>query len=527
MDGNLVQHYLHSLSVSPDKVACTDGRRSITYSELADRSSRLASLLRQYGVRPQDRVAVCLSRSVDFLPAILGILQADAAYVPFDPKSPQERWRKIVDDCAPTALLCDRQTILPLVSAVKSSIPRIFLGPRCELPLAGAEAAATIEDILASPVRSPRYSNGPDDLAYVLYTSGSTGTPKGVMVTHRNICNYIDWAVEYFSINNEDRILGTAPFHFDMSTFDLWCPIKAGATLCLADNSLTLFPEKLLGFMESEQVTIWKGISSLLFYMDRAGVIAPGRISTLSRVLFGGDALPARTLIRWMEAFPSKSFYNVYGPTEATGISLCYPVKSIPQDPGERIPIGCSCKGMKAELLDENLIPVPNGMVGELYLSGPGLGKGYLNDTERTARAFFTVRTPGVPAETWYHTGDLGLRRGDGSFEFVGRKDQQVKIMGYRIELGEIEQALRAIDGVREAAVVTAHRGGIEELVAFIEGKKGTDLPFILARLRDRLPGYMMPRRLLPLADLPRCGRGKINRAALRELAMESKYADR
>jgi amino acid adenylation domain-containing protein len=527
MDGNLVQHYLHTSSVPPSKVACTDGRRSITYAELRDRSSRLATLLKQHGVRRQDRVAVCLRRSVDFLPALLGILQADAVYVPFDPKSPPERWRKIVADCSPTALLCDSQTILPLAEAVQGSIPRIFLAPRCELPLAGAEVTATLEDVLDSSVMTATYSNGPDDLAYVLYTSGSTGTPKGVMITHRNICNYIDWAVEYFAIKNTDRILSTAPFHFDMSTFDLWCPIKAGATLCLADNALTLFPEKLLGFMESEQITIWKGISSLLFYMERAGVIAPGRIPTVSRVLFGGDVLPARTLIRWMEAFPDKSFYNVYGPTEATGISLCYPVKSVPQDPGERIPIGRSCKGMKAALLDENLMPVSNGTVGELCLAGAGLGKGYLNDSERTAQAFFSLMPPGVPAETWYHTGDLGFCRDDGNVEYIGRKDQQVKIMGYRIELGEIEQALRAIDGVREAAVVTAQRAGIEELVAFIEGKGSTDHAFILKQLRDRLPAYMLPRKFLPVADLPRCSRGKIDRAVLRELAMESKYADR
>ena len=527
MDGNLVQHYLHSSSVPPTKVACTDGRRSISYAELRDRSSRLATLLKQHGVRRQDRVAVCLRRSIDFLPAILGVLQADAVYVPFDPKSPPERWRKIVADCSPTALLCDSQTILPLADAVQQSISRIFLGPRCDLPLAGAEVAAALEDILASPVMTPTYSNGSDDLAYVLYTSGSTGTPKGVMVTHRNICNYIDWAVEYFAIKNEDRILSTAPFHFDMSTFDLWSPIKAGATLCLADNTLTLFPEKLLGFMEAEQITIWKGISSLLFYMQRAGVIAPGRIPTLSRVLFGGDVLPARTLMRWMEAFPDKSFYNVYGPTEATGISLCYPVKSIPQDPGERIPIGRSCKGMKEALLDENLLPVPNGTVGELCLTGPGLGKGYLNDPERTAQAFFAVRPPPEPAVIWYHTGDLGIRREDGNIEYMGRKDQQVKIMGYRIELGEIEQALRAINGVHEAAVVTTHRAGIEELVAFVEGIGSSDHAFIVKQLRDRLPSYMLPRRLLPIADLPRCSRGKIDRTALRELALENKYADR
>lgn len=523
MDGNLVQEYLHSSPVSPAKVACTDGRRTITYGELEDRSSRLASLLIQHGVRPQDRVAVCLQRSVDFPLAILGILKADAVYVPFDPKSPRERWRKIVDDCKPTVLLCDTQTILPLTEAIKETIPRIFLSPSCELPLTGAETVGTIEDVLASPMRTPTYSNEPDDLAYVLYTSGSTGNPKGVMVTHRNIRNYIDWAVEFFAINNKDRILGTAPFHFDMSTFDLWCPMKAGATLCLADNTLTMFPEKLLGFMESEQITIWKGISSLLFYMERAGVITPGRIPAMSRVLFGGDALPTRTLIRWMEAFPNKSFYNVYGPTEATGISLCYFVENIPHDYGERIPIGQPCKGMKAALLNESLFPVSNGIVGELCLAGPGLGKGYLNDAERISRAFFTLGPPSEPAEIWYHTGDLGIRRKDGNIEFVGRKDQQVKIMGYRIELGEIEQALRAIDGVCEAAVVTAHRGEVEELVAFVEGNSDTDHGFIMSQLRERLPGYMLPRRLLSLEDLPRCGRGKINRNELRELAVEVK----
>lgn len=526
MDGHLVQHYLDSLPAPAAKVACTDGRRAITYGDLADFSGRLATILFQVGVRRKDRVVLCLHRSPDFLPAILGILKADAVYVPLDPKSPPERWQQIVSDCAPAAILCDCQTIILLAGAVTASIPRISLSTRSGQQPLGTEARAALEDILASPAMPPAYHNGPDDLAYVLYTSGSTGQPKGVMITHRNICNYIDWAVAYFQIRNDDRILGTAPFHFDMSTFDLWCPVKAGATLCLANEALTLFPEKLLGFMESEHVTIWKGISSLLFYLERAGVVTPGRIPTLSRVLFGGDALPARTLIRWMETFSDKLFYNVYGPTEATGVSLCCPIKQVPGGPGERIPIGQPCKGMKAILLDKELMPVPDGAVGELCLAGPGLGAGYLNDPERTARSFLIANLAGDQVDTWYRTGDLALRRADGNYEFIGREDNQVKIMGYRIEMGEIEQALLAIDGVRDAAVVAVQRGGLDELVAFVEVEEVKDHTQILARLRGRIPAYMIPRRLIPLVELPRCGRGKINRSALRELSLEVRHAD-
>lgn len=526
MDSHLVQHYLDPLPAAPAKVACTDGRKTITYGDLADFSGRLATILFQVGVRRKDRVALCLHRSPDFLPAILGILKADAVYVPLDPKSPTERWQQIVNDCAPAAILCDSQTIVPLTAAVTAGTPLILLSSRSGQPPLGNEVRAALEDILASPVTPPTCRNGPDDLAYVLYTSGSTGKPKGVMITHRNICNYIDWAVEYFHIHNDDRILGTAPFHFDMSTFDLWCPVKAGATLCLANEALTLFPEKLLSFMESERVTIWKGISSLLFYLERAGVITPGRIPALSRVLFGGDALPARTLIRWMEAFSDKLFYNVYGPTEATGVSLCCPIKRIPGGPGERIPIGHPCKGMKAVLLDKELMPVPDGEVGELCLAGPGLGAGYLNDPERTARSFFTAKLVGDQLDTWYRTGDLALLRSDGNLEFIGREDNQVKIMGYRIEMGEIEQALLAIDGVRDAAVVAVQRSGLDELVAFVEMEELEEHTQVLARLRTRIPAYMIPRRLIPLVELPRCGRGKINRAALRELSLEIRHAD-
>jgi amino acid adenylation domain-containing protein len=368
-------------------------------------------------------------------------------------------------------------------------------------------------------------NNAPDDPAYILYTSGSTGDPKGVIISHANVRNYIDWAVETFAIQGLDRILGTAPFHFDMSTFDIWCAVKTGATLCLADEGLTLFPEKLLRYMEAEGATIWKGISSLLLYLERSGCLAPERAPALTRILFGGELLPARSLIRWMETFPEKCFYNVYGPTEATGISLYYPLERAPGSPGERVPIGCPCKGMKAMLVDEDLAPVPPGKVGEMWLAGPGLGGGYLNDPDRSDRSFITTCLINGLPERWFRTGDLAFRRADGIFEFVGREDHQVKIMGYRVELGEVEQALHAIEGIREAAVVAADRNGIAELVAFFQTDGAGDSAYILSRLRDRLPAYMLPRRFFSLNQLPRCGRGKIDRTALEELAQGARNA--
>lgn len=526
MKGSLVQCYLDNLDIPTDKIACTDGEKEISYGELNKRSGQIASLLFDCGVRRQDRVALCLNRSAEFLPAILGVLRADAVYVPLDPKSPPARWQQIVADCAPAALICDSRTLSSLGAAIEISCPTILLGRRCHLPEEAPAVLADIEDLATFPPFAGGGKNGSDDLAYVLYTSGSTGLPKGVMISHRNICNYIDWAVDYFAIGAEDRVLGTAPFHFDMSTFDLWSPVKAGATLCVANNMHTLFPEKLLEFMENQQITIWKGISSLLFYLDRAGVLAPERLRSLSRVLFGGDELPARTLMRWMKTFPDKAFYNVYGPTEATGISLCYAVAKAPENNGERIPIGRPCKSMKALLLDDQLMPVEDGQIGELCLSGPGLGAGYLNDPVRTAQSFFTQANMGEETDTWYRTGDLALRRTDGNYEFIGRKDNQVKIMGYRIELGEIEQALRAVEGVLDAAVVKVSRDGLDELVAFVEGPEEQQNPQILKQLRGRIPAYMLPRRVVTIADLPRCRRGKIDRATLREQALEVGHGD-
>ncbi len=405
-------------------------------------------------------------------------------------------------------MICDGAT-WPVIRQSAFSGPVFALGDRPKGGDFTRRHQGWIDGFSTDP---PPVQCGGSDLAYVLYTSGSTGSPKGVMVTHANIRSYIDWAVRRFSIGNADRILGTAPFHFDMSTFDLFCTLRTGATLCIASDALTLFPEKLMQFMEREGVTLWKGVSSLLMYLARAGVLRRGRLPALCQVLFGGEALPTHWLIEWMRAFPEKKFFNAYGPTETTGVSLYHAVERIPAGSHERIPIGIPCSDTCAYLFDGDMRPVPEGETGELYIGGAGVSGGYLNAPDKTAAAF--LPDPFRQGERMYRTGDLARRRVDGEYEFIGRRDNQVKLMGYRIELGDIEHALLAEPGVRDAAVSLLPAGeGLTELIGFFDGD--ADPAAVLASLKLRLPGYMLPRKLLTVGRLPRCDRGKIDRQAL------------
>lgn len=523
MGSILVQQYIDSfLHRNHAKTAVADGKNKYTYQEVELLSSRLAHCLIHCGVTRQMRVVFCMQRSVNCLIAILGILKADAVYVPIDHKSPDERLRKIIDDCKPSALICDTSTIAKFVSASgvfsETNLPVISLDSRD--PHAGQTRIYFMEDVCAFAEHQPPYRNTDTDTAYILYTSGSTGKPKGVMTSHRNINNYIDWAIEFLNINEDDKLLGTAPFHFDMSTFDIFCTLRTGATLCIAKENLMLFPEMLMRFMEQEEVTIWKGISSLLMYIERAGILARERVPALKKILFGGETLPAKYLIRWMETYPDKHFYNAYGPTEATGISLCYPVPEIPKNPGARIPIGKPCKDAIVLLLNEDNSLAKDGEIGELCITGECLSKGYLNDQEKTAKSFIRNSFHAGGGEYIYKTGDLAMLRPDGNYEFVDRKDNQVKFLGYRIELSEIEQALLSIPQISAAVaqLMDSTHEGLTELVAFYESEEEIATSSILSILESHLPKYMLPRQLIKINCIPRNDRGKICRLSLRSL---------
>jgi D-alanine--poly(phosphoribitol) ligase subunit 1 len=518
----LLQSYLDdSRRAFPDKPALIDDHGALSYDGLYRAANGMAHALKAGGVKRQDRVVIWLKRSSQVVLALLGALKADAIYVPIDIKAPPERLLKVIEDCRPAAIICDEKS-LSLLEGVRERLQGVRL---LLLFGAGGEAASPLDDIptvywkdVTGADAPPSYHNIDADAAYILYTSGSTGTPKGVTVSHLNVINYMEWAVECFGIVAEDRVLGTAPFHFDMSTFDIYTSLKAGATLCIATEKQLLFPKSLLDLIEREGVTIWKGVSSLLMYLSSTGALKENRIPTLNRVLFGGEVLPTKHLMNWMKAFPGKRFYNVYGPTETTGISAYYPVERPPESAGESIPIGRACSNTEIFILTDEDRLARTGETGELCIRGSGLSLGYWNDEEKTARAF--VRNPlgCTRHDRIYRTGDLAKVREDGLLEYLGRKDFQVKFMGYRIETYEVEKAILSLENVQQAAVLLcgSSQGEISELVAFVEGAV-TDDAALLQRLGRSLPAYMLPKQIIALERLPLTDRGKIDRSALRE----------
>jgi len=517
MDSLLVHDYLEkTVKNHPHNTAITDGKKSFSFQELDAKSDRLAGLLSDHGVTRGDRVVYYMDRRLECLTATLAILKAGGIYIPLDSKTPQGRLSQIIEDSKPKVILCDIKTVQKAIELKSKLTNQNFAlisidQYNCEDKL--TEKIFFWEDVVsAHPIKCNIYGK-PDDVAYILYTSGSTGDPKGVMVTHRNIRNYIDWSVHYFNITDADHILCTAPFYFDMSTFDIFCALSAGATLHLATGFKLLFPEHLARYIEDEQITVWKGVSSLLMYMCRAGVVTSERMATLQTVIFAGEPLAAQYLAAWMEAFPKVNFYNGYGPTEATGLSLCHHVQTIPA-PGQKIPIGVPCKGARVVILDDADHPVSPGEIGELCISGDCLAKGYFNDPEKTSR-LFTSPPPGLGMEPrMYRTGDLVQETPSGDYVFITRKDQQVKWMGYRIELGEIETKLLSHPDVKDAAVILVENNetNLSQLVAFFESAESI-LPQTLSQHLDKiLPPYMVPKIFIQMECLPRNDRGKIAR---------------
>ena len=526
MEKYLLQSYLDDgWRAHPEKPALVDEHETTTYARLYDDANRIARCLASGGVKRQDRVVICMRRSSRVVLALLGILKADAIYVPVDAKAPVERLVKIIADCQPAALICEEPMLRVMagLDGLKSHLQALrlvlVLGPKSDTYTALVPPCIYWEDLRDLPAESPLYRNIDADAAYILYTSGSTGVPKGVVVSHLNVANYIEWAVECFRIEAEDRILGTAPFHFDMSTFDVFATLKAGGTLFIVSERLLLFPAKLLDTIEREGITLWKGVSSLLMYLSSTGSLKEDRIPSLKRVLFGGEVLPTRHLMDWMRSYPSKRFYNVYGPTEATGISAYHQVEVAPATADEMIPIGRACTNTEIFILTDGDRPAAAGETGELCIRGSGLSLGYWNDEEKTARAF--VRNPlgSTQQDRIYRTGDLARTREDGVIEYLGRKDFQVKHMGYRIEIFEIEKAILAQEYVHQAAVLLCKSlpEEVSELVAFIEAPGAVDPDAVWQALGRLLPSYMLPKRILTLDRIPLNDRGKTDRPALQD----------
>jgi amino acid adenylation domain-containing protein len=510
----------------PETTALVFKGARMTYGALEEASNRLARLLIDAGCRRADRVGVLMPKSPMAIVAILGALKADAIYVPMDPASPAARQARVleVSDCRVILAAGAAGLLLREALATASLQQRPLIGWLDDSIVPETEPAPdfTLRDLAHAPATLPAPANTSRDLAQILFTSGSTGTPKGVMLTHANIVHFIEWAGRYFGITHTDRVSQHPPLRFDVATFDIFGALWAGAELHLVPAELNILPHKLAQFMREGRLTQWFSVPSVLNFMANFDVVGQDDFPCLRRLLFAGEPLPTPTLIHWMRRLPHVQFTNLYGPTETTISSSYYTLPRCPSDSREPIPIGTACDGEELLLLDDQLLPVAVGDIGNLYIRGPGLSPGYWRDLEKTRAAFIPCPGGASPLDRIYRTGDLARRGADGLIYFVGRADTQIKSRGYRIELGEIESALHALPQLRESAVVAIQSAGFEGwqiCCAYVPAPdNGVSLEGLRHALAELVPGYMLPTHWMRYDNaLPKNASGKIDRPRLRE----------
>ena len=491
------------------RIAVVDGDRELSYAELDARSSSLAAAMVDRGVQPGDRVGLLLEKSLEAVIAIYGTLKAGAVYVPLDDQAPVRRLAYIARDAGIRCLVS---------SEAKADVCRQMRDEG--VPLQTIIGAAGGPDEKQSPEwlqwnavegypPVPPFAGDPDALAYILYTSGSTGEPKGVMLSHANGLAFVLWAAGEVGVVPEDRLSSHAPFHFDLSIFDLFAAASGAATLVLVPRELSLFPVMLARFIAEQSITVWYSVPSALTALVQRGELKSPSLPTLRVVIFAGEVFPIKHLARLMELVPNPRYLNFYGPTE-TNVCTWY---EVPRDDSlaADLPIGKPLPGVSAVIALDDGAPAPEGELGELVIGGPTVMHGYWKDPTRTDRA---LRVEGDTR--YYRTGDLVRRRSDGELIFAGRRDAQIKTRGYRVELGEIEAALNAIEAVVEAAVIAVPDDSItNRLKAFVVTSAPVSEAQLTRLCRERLPRHMIPDEIELRSELPKSSTGKIDRRAL------------
>ena len=473
-------------AAAPEREVVRDDARVLTGGQLVEASARVAASLRAAGVVPGDLVGVLVERDARVLPLLIGILRAGAAYLPLDPEFPAERLRFIVEDSGVAAVVCSPET--------RDAVPD---GPEA-LDLDGLAAGqATHDDVVVAP----------DHPAYVIYTSGSTGRPKGVRVTHRNVVNFLAAMEERPGLSAEDVVVASTAFSFDISALELYLPLAVGARVVVASRDQVEFPDEFTALLGRWRPTVVQATPSFWKMLFESG----WRGNPSLKVLCGGEALPRDLAARLLEC--TGELWNMYGPTETTVWSTVHRVAA--GDLGRpSIPIGTPIGNTQVLVVDEELRPVPVGVVGELLVGGVGVAEGYHGRPDLTADRFVEV----APWGRMYRTGDRVRHIHTGSLEYHGRVDWQLKLRGHRIEPGEIEAALRTHESVRDAVVGTREIAvGDDRLVAWVvrEGAVSLTASQVRSHLRRTLPEYMIPNLVLELDEIPRTPNGKIDRGAL------------
>ncbi|MFF5496690.1 amino acid adenylation domain-containing protein [Streptomyces aquilus] len=477
---------------TPDAPAVAGPCGAATYAELDAHADALAAVMRGHGVARGDRVLVWGPKSPDALAAMQAALRLGAVYVPVDPLSPVERVALIARECAARALCVPGELVARVPGDLRDLLVRIDTAPPEDIPPAPAGT------------RTPRTAStlvGPDDPAYILFTSGSTGTPKGVSISHRNALAFVEWAVGELSAGPEDRFANHASFSFDLSVLDIYAAFAVGATVCPVPSEFAYAPQRLVEFLHRERITVWYSVPSVLILMRRdGGLLDRPAPESLRALLFAGEPFPVhhvREFAEWSDA----RLLNLYGPTE-TNVCTWHEVRPEDLERDVPVPIGTACSGDRVWASGPDGRVAGPGEEGELMVSGPTVFLGYW----------------GRPAHQGpYPTGDRVKVRPDGSFDYLGRSDGQVKVRGHRVELSEVAAALHTHPEVTEAAVTAVGDGLDRRLAAFVTRTPDSVLGNIALRrhLARRLPPQMIPDTVRFVDELPRNDRGKLDLAAL------------
>lgn len=494
------------IAASPDSEALRFDGKSMSYAELGERVDALASRL--IDLCPVESViGVCYERSFDMVISLLAILRAGCAYLPLDPEMPAERLRYCLETAGVVGVLCQ---------------------PKHELKFQAWSAnwpVWSIEEANHVGTQSARFC--PDNAcAYVIFTSGSTGKPKGVMNSHQGIRNRLLWMQKAYNFDTAQRTLQKTPYTFDVSIWELFLPLMSGGTLVIAKPGGHQEADYLLQLIQAERVSALHFVPSMLdVFLENFEQQENAGLPSLKQVFCSGEALSKKSAERFLNKFSSTELHNLYGPTEAAIDVTSWHCKEVQSR--HSVPIGWSIANIELYVLDLDMQPVPPGILGELYISGVGLAKGYINNETLTNEAFvpnpFAAESDPVDFQRMYRTGDLVRYQQDGLLEYVGRTDSQIKIRGLRIELGDIDASLTQVETVAESVTVLVGQGANAKLVSYVvpAGEIAADFDdfkqLTLEKLRSLLPGYMLPDVLTVLDKMPVNANGKLDRKALPE----------
>jgi len=504
---NLGLRFNSLIKKNRNRVAIIINNKKISFSTLNNQSNRICKWLISKGFKKNDIICISSDKSFFNYYLIIALIKLGITYVILDRKSPILRIQKIINQVQPKAIILDRKTGIHKIKLKKIIFKK-------EINLKGTNTRENDVNIEISKVPS-------SSIAYLMFTSGSTGTPKGVAISHSKLLFFSDWCKKTYDINSKDRLTNVNSLFFDNSVFDVFGGLFNGACLLPLSRTEIINPIKSLKYLNQNKPTIWFSVPSLILYFQKFNIFNQKKISSLKKIIFGGEGFPKKNLKKLYSDFNKKTeLFNVYGPTECTCICSSYKITKFDFNKKEMAkfaPFGRRmANNFKFLILNNAFKKVKDGQVGELFIGGDNVGNGYFNLPEETKKKFIQNPLHNKFIDIYYKTGDLVYQdKKSKLIYFSSRKDNQIKLSGYRIELDEIENNINLIKGIKECAVTFGKKNKENEITAWVDTKLSNEI--IFNKLSKKIPNYMMPKKIFKVISIPKNANGKVDRKILKK----------